>query len=372
MIAYQLEGVETAPRLADPAFAREQGETGRGGPVKFPVRAPLMELPKAESDRATLRRVVAEIATKLPPRAASAPARVPVEEFARAACAWLDQRHSYSLQSTIPGGSGDPLVRWITSDVPGHCELFAGAFVVLARTAGYPTRLVSGFMASSWNGISNNLTVRDSDAHAWCEVWDGAGAWLRVDPTPGAATVGNADELRGETAIAGHLDRSWKARLDSLRIFWYRRIVNFDQRNQIDTLRAFRTATQETGARLRLALERRIERAKQWLQSPWSVRRLALVLGAAASLAFIGWAGRWLLRRWRWRSTVRDPGRPDPVRVDAGRWLRRLRAQQSQAVAVAELERLRYGARPSWPEPEAVFRRAQHAWREAKRSGRRK
>ncbi len=368
MIAYQLEGVNTSSFLPDPDFARLQAEmAGDNGPLKSPVWSALLELPKDETDRAKLRQAVAEILGTRPVpvggQQVAAP-RLTAAEFAERARQWLDRRHTYSLQSVLPSGRGDPLVRWIGSDTPGHCELFAGAFLVLARSAGFPARLVTGFKASNWNGISKSLTVRNSDAHAWCEVWDGTGAWLRVDPTPGAAPVGNV-ETTGEAAIAEHTDRSWKARLDSLRVFWYRRIVSFDQRNQVDTLRALKDVTQQTGARLRAALEHRIERVKQWLQSPWSGPRVMTVVTGVAAVAATGWAGQWLLRRWRRRPVAQGAGRPDPVRAEAGRWLRRLRTVRSQADVVTDLERLRYGARPTWPEPEAVFRRARALWREA-------
>ena len=48
------------------------------------------------------------------------------------------------------------------------------------------------------------------------------------------------------------------------------------------------------------------------------------VLAAAAAFAVVGWAAQWLLGRWRRRSVAPGAGRPDPVRIEAGRWLRRL------------------------------------------------
>jgi hypothetical protein len=61
----------------------------------------------------------------------------------------------------------------------------------------------------------------------------------------------------------------------------------------------------------------------------------------------------------------------DPVRVRAGGWLRALReepaAPRAVADVVAELQRLRFGARSTWPDPEPVFRRARQALRAARR-----
>lgn len=389
MTAYRLEGVNISPLLPDDDFAANHSKVLQvdDGRVKPPLRATQLALPNAVADQAALRRVVAEIVGAPPDdprrRGQAAPLLLAPADFARRACQWLAARHAYSLQSTLPPGFGDPLVRWINSNEPGHCELYAGAFVVLARAAGLPARLISGFKASTWNAISNNLTVRNSDAHAWCEVWNGAGAWLRVDPLGGATPVGSADEPRGEAAIAQHSDRSWKARLDSLRVFWYRRIVNFDQRSQLDTLRAMKSTTQETGTRLRAALERKMEALKRWLQSPWDVRRVMTLLVAAFALGIAGWAIRVLARTWRWRFSG-PGGRVDPVRAAAGRWLGRLRTQGSgtprrlapplilkgsDAAVLADLERLRYGPRSTWPEPEAVFRRARKVWRKARQGG---
>ena len=109
--------------------------------------------------------------------------------------------------------------------MPGHCELFAGAFTLLARTAGIPTRIVTGFRGGTWSGFEDYYMVRNRDAHAWCEIFDGRDAWLRVDPTPGGGLVGAGNDSLGTPLI----DRSWVAYLDSLRIVWYRRIVNFDR-----------------------------------------------------------------------------------------------------------------------------------------------
>ena len=114
-------------------------------------------------DRATAARLAA-LACPLPGAGAG--------DFSARAIAWLRARHHYSLSPLVPPGGGDPLVRWMASREPGHCELFAGALVVLARSAGFPARVVTGFKGGTWNAYSGNYTIRNSDAHAWAEVWD--------------------------------------------------------------------------------------------------------------------------------------------------------------------------------------------------------
>jgi hypothetical protein len=230
--------------------------------------------------------------------------------------------------------------------------------------------VVTGFRGGSWNAYSDNFTIRNADAHAWAEIFDETSeSWLRADPLAPEAAA-QTQEVRGEAAIAARLDRSWKARLDSLRVFWYRRIVSFDQRSQAETLKAVKEATQASGLRLRAALTAWVDGLKAWLAQPWDVRRAAEVLAWAAGLAAAGWFWRGWGRRW-WRDLRPTRGRrhEDPVRREAGRWLVRLAAAgppgPETARAAADLQRLRFGPRPTWPQPEAVFRRARQAWRAA-------
>lgn len=65
----------------------------------------------------------------------------------------------------------------------GFCEHYAGAFVVLARAMGIPARVVTGYLGGERNPFDDVWTVRQSDAHAWAEVWLAERGWVRVDPT---------------------------------------------------------------------------------------------------------------------------------------------------------------------------------------------
>ena len=69
----------------------------------------------------------------------------------------------------------------------GFCEHYASAFVVLMRAAGVPARVVTGYQGGEANPVDGFMTVRQSDAHAWAEVWLAGRGWLRVDPTAAVA-----------------------------------------------------------------------------------------------------------------------------------------------------------------------------------------
>ncbi len=65
----------------------------------------------------------------------------------------------------------------------GFCEHYAGSFVFLMRAAGVPARVVTGYQGGEYNELGNYYIVRQSDAHAWAEVWLRDRGWVRVDPT---------------------------------------------------------------------------------------------------------------------------------------------------------------------------------------------
>lgn len=65
----------------------------------------------------------------------------------------------------------------------GYCVQFATAMIMLARASGIPARMVIGFLPGTpQNG---RMVVRQSDAHAWPELYFSGVGWLRFEPTPG-------------------------------------------------------------------------------------------------------------------------------------------------------------------------------------------
>ncbi len=69
----------------------------------------------------------------------------------------------------------------------GFCEHYASAFTVMMRMAGIPARVVTGYQGGFYNNIGSYVLVRQSDAHAWSEVWIRGSGWTRIDPTAAVA-----------------------------------------------------------------------------------------------------------------------------------------------------------------------------------------
>lgn len=368
MIAYEVQGMVSEPFLLDPHFGGRFASRGHD-----PAAADtfMLSLALAEADRVTLAQITGTIAGE---------EQLSAEEFSQRATAWLGKR-DYTLQPRIPAGPGDPLVRWLNSNEGGHCELFAGSLVVLARSAGFPARVVTGFYGGSWNGYSNNFMIRNSDAHAWCEVFDAkTQSWLRVDPTPGGGGEQTNRTGGEEVALARRNDRSWTARLESLRVFWYRHIVSFDQNSQIQTFNAVKHATENSGRQMREMLDRWGEKIRAWFVTPWSGRRLVGSVGVFAGLTIAVLLAIQAYRYFKYRTWgTRRGGSGDRARREAGRWLVKLsglRAEPDASVGkeqvIRELQRIRFGMRETWGEVAPVLGRARKAWRQEKREQRRR
>jgi transglutaminase-like putative cysteine protease len=105
----------------------------------------------------------------------------PSEQVGRLA-AWLRANAEYTRRAPA---RGDAVAAFLFDDRAGHCELFATALAVLARTRGIPSRLVTGFAATL--GPAGEVEVRRADAHAWVEILDPSVGWVPFDATPVSA-----------------------------------------------------------------------------------------------------------------------------------------------------------------------------------------
>lgn len=87
----------------------------------------------------------------------------------------------YTLEPPLLGRDGVDDFMFETRQ--GFCEHYASSFVFLMRAAGIPARVVTGYQGGEPNTLGGYTIVRQSDAHAWAEVWLKDRGWLRIDPT---------------------------------------------------------------------------------------------------------------------------------------------------------------------------------------------
>jgi transglutaminase-like putative cysteine protease len=124
----------------------------------------------------------------------------------------------------------------------GFCEHYASAFTFLMRAAGVPARVVIGYQGGYWNDFAHYLLIRQSNAHAWSEVWMPGRGWVRVDPTAAVSRVALADTggVAGDVAGGGgDWWLPWRDRLDIINRWWGQTVMGFDAIRQARLFRPF-------------------------------------------------------------------------------------------------------------------------------------
>jgi transglutaminase-like putative cysteine protease len=199
-----------------------------------------------------------------------------------------EQPYFYTL--TPPKLADDSVDGFLFDTKRGFCGHYASAFAVLMRAAGIPARVVTGYQGGTFNRFSDYWIVRQSNAHAWNEIWIDGRGWVRIDPTaaiaPQRVERDVTDSVSADTATVSHWrgHSRWLAdarlRFDALRELWRDRVLTFNQDSQ--------------------------ERLLEMLHIPDpDGEKLVAVLAAALALVFI-----WLT--WQVRREL-DPHSSDPA-----------------------------------------------------------
>ncbi|HVT32873.1 MAG TPA: DUF3488 and transglutaminase-like domain-containing protein [Rhodanobacteraceae bacterium] len=167
--------------------------------------------------------------------------RLDDDAIVRAALEMFRGSFTYTLNPPLLGR--DSIDDFLFSTQKGFCEHFASAFVVLMRAAGIPARVVTGFQGGTWNAAGGYLLVRNSDAHAWAEIWMPGRGWVRVDPTaavsPARIELGAAAANDNPAWSQAPWLRAIRDRLDLVDGLWTRAIIRFDALRQKGMLTPF-------------------------------------------------------------------------------------------------------------------------------------
>ncbi|MDQ6782441.1 MAG: DUF3488 and transglutaminase-like domain-containing protein [Actinomycetota bacterium] len=113
---------------------------------------------------------------------------------------FLGPTFQYSLSPPSDGYGTDALSTFLFTTRIGYCQQFAGAYAVLARSIGLPTRLAVGF--TSGTSAAGRYQVTDADAHTWPEVYFTGYGWLPFEPTKGGFEIPGASGYTGHTSSA--------------------------------------------------------------------------------------------------------------------------------------------------------------------------
>ncbi|VUD56598.1 Protein-glutamine gamma-glutamyltransferase [Thalassocella blandensis] len=136
----------------------------------------------------------------------------------------------------------------------GFCEHFASSFTILMRAAGIPARVVVGYQGGEYNPLEDYFLIRQSDAHAWAEVWLTGQGWTRVDPTAAVAPSRIEDGLSAsleeeeQSMVSSGFRGSWMSkvqmRIDALSFSWHRWVLGYDAERQKQLLKGMLGGTE--------------------------------------------------------------------------------------------------------------------------------
>jgi hypothetical protein len=156
------------------------------------------------------------------------------------------QPFQYTL--TPPALGAQPVDEFLFETREGFCEHYASALTFLLRAAGLPARVVMGYQGGEFNALGGYYIVRQSDAHAWTEVWLEDEGWVRVDAVAAVAPervalgfdgIGSG----GATAAAAALRASWTRPVtllwDAVNTRWQAWIIGYGpelQRSLLESL----------------------------------------------------------------------------------------------------------------------------------------
>ena len=222
------------------------------------------------------------------------------EVLTRAIGFFTAERLQYTTQPALLGR--DSVDEFLYETREGFCEHFSSAFVFLMRAAGVPARVVTGYQGGETNPVDGKFTVRQSDAHAWSEVFLAGRGWVRIDPTalsvPGRVDSGLSRAVAAGDALPLLMRpnfewlRSLRYNWEALTHQWNLWVLGYNPERQRDLLSLLGMKNPD------------------WMEL---ASTLIFVLGAFMLALFA-----WMLRRYV---------RPDPVQLAWNRFCRKLGAK---------------------------------------------
>ena len=158
---------------------------------------------------------------------------------------YRQQPFIYTLRPPILGEN--PVDDFLFNTKKGFCEHYASSFVYLMRAANVPARIVTGYQGGELNPNGNYLIVRQSDAHAWAEVWLENKGWVRIDPTAAVsperieqgidAAINELDDLPLMSRRDYPMLRSAFLNWDSVNNGWNQWVLGYDDQKQLEFLK---------------------------------------------------------------------------------------------------------------------------------------
>ncbi|NBQ14827.1 MAG: DUF3488 domain-containing protein, partial [Proteobacteria bacterium] len=214
-------------------------------------------------------------------------------------------RYTTDLSEFRRIGGADPNVLFLERYRFGHCEYFASAMVALCRSLGIEARVVTGFMATEYDTVSDRYVIRESGAHAWAEVRTGEWQWGTFDPSP------IAEVLAIQQANRTWMD-SFRWILDPIEFAWNSRFASFDSRAQAELAERVGAGTRGLGDWASERAKELVDSVNRWFRLGAAGTLWLVLVGVTIAIAVVA---AWVVGR-RLRRVARDLGAGGESLVD--------------------------------------------------------
>jgi hypothetical protein len=113
---------------------------------------------------------------------------------------YLEQNCVYDLSAPAAPRNHDAVDYFIFTSKRGYCDMFATSMVIMAREAGIPARLATGFATGTPDG-QGVFHVKFSDMHDWAELYFPNYGWIAFNPAAQEAHPGIFDSVKAVLKI---------------------------------------------------------------------------------------------------------------------------------------------------------------------------
>ena len=135
-------------------------------------------------------------------------------ERTRRIITYLDRNYEYDITAKEQLELTASPLEFLAHQSHGTSMDFATSTVLLARAAGMPARLVTGYLPGRFDPLSGTYVVRPEDEHAWAEIFFGGAGWVPIDSAPRPATVAlNQGENYGPSSVNSLFSTSYSDEL---------------------------------------------------------------------------------------------------------------------------------------------------------------
>lgn len=123
-------------------------------------------------------------------------------DAAKAVESWLRGNIVYQEDIEFPPEDADVVDYVLFESRAGYCEYYASSFVVMMRSLGIPTRMVTGFFPTERDADAGGYLYRERNAHAWPEVYFPGEGWVQFEPTANREEISREPIQSDGTGIA--------------------------------------------------------------------------------------------------------------------------------------------------------------------------